>query len=134
MRLRSKRKAKPHVPVNKSLLSFGEPERVRDRRWLDQAPEHLCASCGKEAQVAAHIRTGNRGGTGLKPGDDCSDWACSKCHFDQENTPGAVWWYENVRKEPTTLGPQEWMDKVYIPKRKQAYREWAYHNKKYDQP
>ena len=124
MALRKKRKAKPHTPINKALLAHGEPERVRNRVYLDQAPKMICASCSKPAQVAAHIRTGGTGGTGLKPSDKLIEWLCSKCHDLQERAPGSLWWYENVRRVPTTRGPDEWLRHEYIPARMRAYDEW----------
>lgn len=127
--LRRKRKAKGRIAIDKSVLPFGEPERTRDRPYLNKAPEMRCASCGKGAHVAAHIRTGNRGGTGLKPSDKLIEWLCSPCHDWQERNPGALWWYENVRKVPTTFGPDDWLNKVYIPARIRAYEEWEFHTR-----
>src|SRR6188768_470050 len=100
--MRRKRPAKKHAPIDKSQLALGEPERVRNRPYLDQAPKMVCAACGKPAQVAAHIRAGLTGGTGLKPSDKLIEWLCSPHHDAQERNPGALWWYENVRKIPTT--------------------------------
>jgi hypothetical protein len=42
----------------------------------------------------------------------------------QESNPGALWWYENVRKVPTTKGPEDWLKNEYIPARIRAYNEW----------
>lgn len=127
--LRPKRKAKSYTPINKSLLAFGEGERTRSRPYLDQAPKMRCASCGRDAHVAAHIRTGLNGGTGLKPSDKLTDWLCTPCHNQQEANPGPLWWYENVRKVPTVLGPRDWMELEYIPARKRAYAEWEKYQK-----
>jgi hypothetical protein len=124
MTLRKKRRAKKHTPVNKALLAHGEPVRVRDRVYLDQAPKMICAACSKPAEAAAHIRAGNGGGTGLKPCDRLTEWLCTQCHMTQESNPGALWWYENVRKVPTTKGPEDWLKNEYIPARIRAYDEW----------
>ena len=65
--------------------------------------------------VGAHISAGGRAGMALKAGDDCTDWLCFYCHLRQHDNPGPEWWYEEVRREPTTLSPQDWLDQVYIP-------------------
>lgn len=122
--MRRKRPAKKHTPIDKSQLAIGEPERVRNRPYLDQAPKMLCAACGKPAHVAAHIRTGGGGGTGLKPSDKLTEWLCHTDHMRQESQPGALWWYEHVRKVPTTRGPDDWLKNEYIPARIRAYDEW----------
>ena len=122
--MRRKRPAKKHTPIDKSQLAIGEPERVRNRPYLDQAPQMVCAACRKPAHVAAHIRTGLTGGTGLKPSDKLTDWLCTPCHRTQEENPGAMLWYEHVRKVHTTRGPDDWLKNEYIPARIRAYDEW----------
>ena len=123
--MRRTRLAKRRPTIDKSALAFGEPRRVRDRKYLNSARTNRCAACGSETGViAAHIRTGNRGGVGLKPSDCCVEFLCDRHHREQEANPGPEWWYEEVRREPTTLSPQDWLDQVYIPKRQRAYQLW----------
>ncbi|MFP5513279.1 MAG: hypothetical protein ACLGJC_09385 [Alphaproteobacteria bacterium] len=96
--------------IDKSVLVFGEPERIRDMAYRKSAKDRICSvpGCGRPAACLAHIRTGMRGGTSLKPSDDEGDFLCDPHHQDQEKNPGPEWWFENV----------------YVPQRKLAYRRW----------
>lgn len=96
--------------VDKSALVFGELLRVRDPAYLRSANGRPCSvpGCHQPAACAAHIRTGLRGGTGLKPSDDEVEWLCHQHHMDQEAHPGPEWWFEHV----------------YVPMRKAAYQAW----------
>lgn len=96
--------------VDKSTLAHGEVLRVRDPAYLRSANGRPCSvpGCNQPAACAAHIRTGMRGGTALKPSDDEVEWLCHVHHDDQENHPGPEWWFENV----------------YVPTRKAAYQAW----------
>jgi hypothetical protein len=87
-------KVKHYGRIDKSALHFGEPVRIRDRKWLDTFEHKECWNCGRgpKGVVGAHIRTGLEGGGSLKPGDDLVVPLCHDCHTDQESKPGPVWW------------------------------------------
>lgn len=86
--------------IDKSALRFGEPKRIRDRAWLRALAKNCkCAACEADDDtiIAAHIRWGSAGGTGLKPSDDLVVPLCHKCHIDQEANPGPEWWAECMK-------------------------------------
>lgn len=89
--------------VDKSALAFGEPERIRDRAYLDSAHGRACECCGQlwhGAVVAAHVNTEQAGGKGLKAGDDLTLALCAECHRQCDTDPRgvAVWITENIVK------------------------------------
>lgn len=85
--------------IDKSALTFGEPERIRDRRYLDSFAGRACEACGgHHGVIGAHVRTGQAGGASLKPSDHLVVALCHRCHADQEAAPGPEWWLENVFK------------------------------------
>ncbi|GEM_PF-1449646 len=89
--------------IDKSALAFGEPERIRDRAYLDSAHGRACECCGQlwhGAVVAAHINTEQAGGKGLKAGDDLTLALCAECHRQCDTDPRgvAVWITENIVK------------------------------------
>jgi hypothetical protein len=87
-------KVRHYGRIDKSELTFGEPVRIRDRKWLDTFEHKECMNCGKSdgTTVGAHIRWGLLGGVSLKPSDDCVAALCHACHVDQEASPGPEWW------------------------------------------
>jgi len=65
------------------------PSRVRDKnylRWLAQFP---CVICNvKDGTVVSHhVRVGQAGGVGLKPGDDNCLPLCNTHHMELHNYP-----------------------------------------------
>lgn len=89
--------------VNKSVLAFGEPERTRDRAYLDSARGRACECCGKlwnDDVVGCHVNTEQSGGERLKAGDDLTLFLCATCHRDMDTDPRGipVWITENIVK------------------------------------
>lgn len=89
--------------IDKAALTFGEPERIRDRAYLDSAQNRACECCGKlwhGAVVAAHVNTEQAGGAALKAGDDLCLFLCAACHRSCDTDPRgiAVWITENIVK------------------------------------
>jgi len=86
--------------VDKSALPYGEPERVRDRRWLDTARDRPCEVCGSTGTtVGAHVRCTTYAGAGQKPDDRHVLWLCFDHHrqFDGLGTEDkALWLVRNV--------------------------------------
>lgn len=61
--------------------------KIRSRKHRKFVSELPCAICGIEGLTqAAHIRTGNNAGMGLKSSDDCIVPLCVSCHAEQHVT------------------------------------------------
>lgn len=111
-----KTRSRPAVKIDKSVLSIGEPERIRDKPYRDSAKHRNCMACELAGRVAApgtvvlaHINIAGNFGRGLKAGDDESVFLCDPCHRGSEaDTDGdrAKWLVRNI----------------LIPMRKKAYR------------
>ena len=79
--------------IDKSALTFGEPPRIRDPKWLASANGRQCDVPGCYAiigVVGAHIRWDLAGGTSLRPCDSKLLFLCQKHHAEQE-IGGAEW-------------------------------------------
>lgn len=101
--------------IDKSKLKFGIPERIRDPAYLKSFKDRICIAsdngvdvCGNEA-IAAHVRIGQEGGTGLKPGDDLVCQICDRHHKEQHNSSES--WF--------------WIEKVFKPMLRRQYRDWS---------
>lgn len=68
---------------------------LRDRKYLDSYRDAACIVCGRRGQddvVGAHIRWGQEGGVGLKPGDDLTLPLCGSCHGEQHEIGEKLFW------------------------------------------
>lgn len=94
--------------IDKSALAIPQGKPVRDRRYLNTAPQHSCAwpGCAGIGVVGAHIRAGLRGGTSYKPSDDETEWLCGE-HNETSDKLGMEFWFE-----------------LYVQQRKAEYRRW----------
>ncbi len=113
--MRRQRPAKKHTPVDKSVLTFGEPQRIRSQSYRNSAAIRECmafAAIGRVAEpgsvVLAHIRV-NNAGTSLKPGDDESLFLCAKHHADFDASPDRAVWI---------------LRHIVLPQRRAAYVTW----------
>ncbi len=113
--MRRKRPAKRHTPVDKTVLTFGEPTRIRSQSYRDSAAIRPCMACeaiGRVAEpgsvVLAHIRRFNAGAN-LKPSDDESLFLCGAHHADFD----------------TCTDRDGWIVKhIVMPQLRAAYRTW----------
>lgn len=83
--------------IDKSVLTFGIPERIKDDAYRKSFEGEECVICQRtDTTVGAHIRTGHEGGTSLKPTDPLMLPLCGPHHADQEANPGPGWWIRNL--------------------------------------
>jgi hypothetical protein len=105
-------KVRHYGRIDKAALHFGEPPRIRDRKWLDTFEHKECWNCGKEPEgdvVGAHIRWGHEGGGSLKPSDDLVIPLCFKCH---QGEPPAEFW-ANVLKNLARRAYARWKQSIH---------------------
>lgn len=86
---------------------------IRDKAWLQAHRDMACIVCGRQGQgdvVAAHIRFGNEGGTGLKPSDDLVIPLCYQHHTELDSNPPDVarWLVKYVLKPLLRRRYEEW--------------------------
>jgi hypothetical protein len=88
--------------IDKSVLTFGEPVRIRDEayRRAMAGPDKPCIACGRIGTQFAHFPVNGHGGMGLKAGDDQGAGLYVECHDELDGRSGAVdrnqWLVENV--------------------------------------
>ena len=111
-----KTRSRPAVKIDKSVLSIGEPERIRDKPYRDSAKHRNCMACELAGRVAApgtvvlcHINIAGNSGRGLKAGDDESVWLCTAHHYAHDNSSDRADWI---------------LRNLFLPLRRRAYRAW----------
>jgi hypothetical protein len=68
-------------------------KRIVNTRHLSFVKRLPCTKCFKAAPSdAAHVRTGNDGGIGIKPSDNCTVPLCRACHSEQHDNGERTFW------------------------------------------
>lgn len=106
--------------IDKSVLAFGEPERIRDDAYTRSAQNRACECCGfmdGQSVVACHVNYGMGGGK-LKAGDDQTLFLCTSCHSAMDTDPRGipVWILENIVRP--------WMARRYMAWLSGGERAW----------
>ena len=101
------RSSKPHR-VDKSVLTIGEPKRIRCRDHLRFVASQPCLICGRSPAHAHHVRHAQSRGLGLKVSDEFTVPLCA-IHHHHIHTIGQEgdWWRErNI--DPLVVASDLW--------------------------
>lgn len=104
------------IVIDKSVLTFGEPERVRNPEYLSSRRGGLCEvdpAHDSTTVVACHVRLDGAGGMGLKPGDDLVLFLCSDCHDEMDG------------RRPGLQGAAFIVARIVLPWLRRRFLEWA---------
>ena len=85
-----------HTKIDKSVLTFGEPRRVRSKKHLRFVASQPCLICGRSPSHAHHVRYAQANGLSLKVSDEFTVPLCA-IHHRQIHTIGKEreWWQEH---------------------------------------
>jgi len=97
--------------IDKSTLTFGEPQRITDKAWRQSARGRACDTCGIDdgTVVFAHLATSTNSGMGLKPTDPEGLFLCGPCHYSLDTSYDRAAWV---------------IDSYVIPQMHKRYRKW----------
>jgi hypothetical protein len=88
-----KRKRVKPATIDKSLLSFSEPRRVRDREHVRHVAQQSCLVCGRKPCDAHHIRSAQASALGRKVSDEFTVPLCRGHHRElHRHGDEAKWW------------------------------------------
>lgn len=91
------------------------PKRDQHNRHLAMIRKCPCLGCDADpARVAAHLRTGTRGGTGLKPADRYALPLCHYCHIRQHTEGELTFWFR-LHIDPAKIAKDLWTDSPNLP-------------------
>lgn len=71
---------------------FPKTKRIEDKKHLKLIRQLPCCICGRVGVEVHHIRMGNNGGIGRKPGDSLCVPLCSMHHRELHNTGERRFW------------------------------------------
>ena len=102
---KAKRRARPKT-IDKSVLSFPEPRRVRDRNHVKAVAQHPCLICGRRPADAHHLRFAQSRALGRKVSDEFTVPLCRGHHREVHRCGDEAGWWKNAGVDPSHRGPR----------------------------
>ena len=104
--LRSAKSIRPKV--DKSVLTFGEPKRIRCKEHLRFVAEQPCLICGRSPSHAHHVRYAEPSGLGLKVSDEFTVPLCAIHHHHIHTTGKELEWWQERNINPLEIASRLW--------------------------
>jgi hypothetical protein len=95
--------------IDKSVLTFGEPRRLRDKAHLKYVALQPCLICGRSPADAHHLRFTQPRAMGLKVSDEFTVPLCRIHHRDVHNHGDEVAWWERRAIDPLATSRVLWV-------------------------
>ena len=95
--------------IDKSVLSFPEPRRLRDRDHVKFVATHACLICGRRPSDAHHLRFAQSRALGRKVSDEFTVPLCRGHHREVHRCDDEVAWWRTAGVDPTTTARALWL-------------------------
>jgi ERF superfamily len=104
--------------IDKSVLTFPEPRRLRDRDHVKFVATHPCLICGRRPSDAHHLRFTQSRSLGRKVSDEFTVPLCRGHHREVHRHGDEAAWWKKVRINPTVVARTLWLHSHPLPARK----------------
>jgi hypothetical protein len=94
--------------IDKSVLTFGEPRRIRSKEHLRFVASQPCLICGRSPSHAHHIRYAQSKGLSLKVSDEFTVPLCAIHHHQIHATGKEREWWEERNIDPLIVANSLW--------------------------
>ena len=94
--------------IDKNLLTFPEPQRVRDKEHLRYVAAQPCLLCSATPSDPHHVRFAQPRAMARKVGDDFTVPLCRKHHRDLHDSGNEAAWWHDMGIEPLEIARQIW--------------------------
>ena len=111
-RIRTVRKRRS---IDKSVLAFPEPRRIRDRDHVRFVAKHACLICGRQPSDAHHLRYAQSPALGRKVGDEFTVPLCRGHHREVHRCGDEPVWWLKVRINPMSKARELWLKTHPLP-------------------
>jgi hypothetical protein len=96
--------------IDKSVLTFGEPRRKRDKQHLRFVASQPCLICGRAPSDAHHLRFAQPRAMGRKSSDEFVVPLCRTHHRENHQTGCEESWWALVSIDPLEIATKLWTD------------------------
>ena len=94
--------------IDKSMLAFPEPRRIRDRDHVRFVAKQACLICGRQPSDAHHVRFAQRPALGRKVSDEFTVPLCRGHHREVHHCGDEPVWWLKVRINPMVIARELW--------------------------
>ena len=94
--------------IDKSVLTIGEPKRIRSKEHLRFVASQPCLICGRSPSHAHHIRCAQAKGLSLKVSDEFTVPLCAIHHHQIHTTGKEREWWEERNIDPLKVASRLW--------------------------
>jgi hypothetical protein len=99
---------KQRPKIDKSVLTFGEPKRIRSKAHLKFVARQPCLICGRAPSHAHHVRYAQSRGLGLKVSDEFTVPLCAIHHSQNHTTGDERQWWDQHKIDPLAVANALW--------------------------
>ena len=94
--------------IDKSVLTIGQPKRIRCKEHLRFVASQPCAICGRSPSHAHHVRHAQSRGLGLKVSDEFTVPLCATHHHQIHTTGKEREWWQQRNIDPLIIASALW--------------------------
>ena len=106
---KAKKSGALHV-IDKSVLSFPEPRRVRDREHVRYVAQQSCLVCGRKPCDAHHLRFAQTRALGRKVSDEFTVPLCRGHHRELHRYGNEAKWWKKIPIDPMVVARALWLE------------------------
>ena len=114
-RRRRARRAKPIGAIDKAVLAFPEPRRIRDRDHVRFVATQPCLICGRQPSDAHHLRFAQSRALGRKVSDEFTVPLCRGHHREVHRCGDEAQWWRKAAINPTVSARVLWLETHPLP-------------------
>ena len=96
------------LKIDKSMLTFGEPKRIRSKEHLRFVASQPCLICGRSPSHAHHVRYAQTKGLSLKVSDEFTVPICAVHHHHIHTTGKEQEWWRELNIDPLVVANRLW--------------------------
>ena len=98
--------------IDKSVLTIGQPRRIRCKEHLRYVASQPCAICGRRPSHAHHVRYAQPRGLGLKVSDEFTVPLCATHHHHIHHTTREREWWQEQNIDPLKIARNLWEESL----------------------
>jgi ERF superfamily len=103
-------------PIDKSVLGFPEPRRIRDRDHIRHVINQSCLICGRRPSDPHHLRLAQSRALGRKVSDEFTVPLCRTHHREIHHCGDESSWWKNTGIDPLAAARALWLETHPLPR------------------